>query len=60
MRQESVFLYLDSSERLQCGKQDKDFYRNIKRLFLLLKTTFLIIEDNTFSETIIPFLVLSV
>jgi hypothetical protein len=43
MRQESVFLYLGSCEKPQCGKQHKEIYKHIKRGFLLLRATFPII-----------------
>jgi glutaredoxin-related protein len=61
MHQESVLFYLGSREQPQCGKQRKEIYKNYKQVFvLLLTTTFSIIQDHIFAETITRFSVLSV
>lgn len=61
MRQKPVLFYLGSREQPQCGKQRKEIYKNYKHVcILLLKTTFSIIEDHIFAETITRFSVLSV
>jgi glutaredoxin-related protein len=61
MHQESVVFYVGSREQPQCGKQRKEIYKNYKQVFvLLLKTTFSIIQDQIFAETITRFSVLSV
>jgi hypothetical protein len=60
MHQESVLLYLGSSEQPQCGKQRKGIYKNIQKVFLLLKTTFPITQERIFAGTITRFSVLSV
>jgi hypothetical protein len=56
MHQESVLFYLSSREQPQCEKQNKETYKTFKQVFvLLLKTTFSIIQDHIFAETITRF-----